>query len=45
MKTYVIATKDKEYRVKSSASEWFVLQSLLSHIKGIQSWSIYLEEH
>ena len=45
MKKYIVTVDDIEHVVYSTASEWFVLTSVLSHIPNKKTWNIYLDGH
>ena len=46
MRKYIVTVNDKKHVVYSTASEWFILTSVLSHIPdNIESWNISSEKH
>jgi len=45
MRKYIVTVNDIKYVVYSTASEWFVLTSTLSHIPDKKTWSIYWDGH
>jgi len=45
MKKYIVVVNDIKHVVHSTASEWFVLTSTISHIPNKKTWSIYLDGH
>ena len=45
LKKFIVIVDGKEHVVRSTASEWFVLQSVLSHVKEKKQWNIYLDGH
>ena len=45
MRKYIVTVNDIKYVVYSTASEWFVLTSVISHIPNKKTWSIYWDGH
>jgi len=45
MRKYIVTVNDKKHVVYSTASEWFVLTSVISHIPDKKTWSIYWDGH
>ena len=45
MRKYIVTVNDIKYVVYSTASEWFVLNSVISHIPNKKTWSIYWDGH
>ena len=41
---YIIIVDDNRFVVNSTASEWFVLHSILSKISDKKTWKIYLDD-
>lgn len=45
VKRYIVTVDGIKHVVYSTASEWFVLTSTLSHIQDKKTWSIYWDGH
>jgi len=45
MRKYIVTVDGIKHVVYSTASEWFVLTSVISHIPNKKTWSIYWGEH
>ena len=45
MRKYIVTVNDIRYVVYSTASEWYVLTSIISHIEDKRTWSIYWDGH